>query len=118
MTRKEELQKELADIEAAEREVRASKAHDQLVLFLDNIDTFLAFVDHSRTSCSDAEINNGYTTSGRGGNFRCNRCALLNAKREWTEEESWLRDMPAKHIGDSVGLYFQGIDVHINTTPE
>lgn len=42
--------------------------------------TLLLFVpDHTRTSCSDSNISNDYTTPGRGGYPRCTRCALLSA---------------------------------------
>lgn len=42
--------------------------------------TLLKFVpEHSRTSCSDDNIANSYTTAGRGGYPRCTRCALLKA---------------------------------------
>ena len=34
---------------------------------------------HSRTSCSDDHLANGYTTMGRGGYPRCVRCALMRA---------------------------------------
>ena len=37
---------------------------------------------HSRTSCSDENIANAYTTPGRGNYPRCNRCALLRAKED------------------------------------
>lgn len=40
----------------------------------------LKFVpEHNRTSCSDDNVSNGYTTAGRGGYPRCTRCALLKA---------------------------------------
>jgi len=35
--------------------------------------------EHERTSCSDDRPVNWYTTPGRGGYPRCNRCALLKA---------------------------------------
>lgn len=42
--------------------------------------TLLKFVpEHSRTSCSDDNVANSYTTAGRGGYPRCARCALLKA---------------------------------------
>lgn len=42
--------------------------------------TLLKFVpEHNRTSCSDENVQNGYTTAGRGGYPRCTRCALLRA---------------------------------------
>lgn len=46
----------------------------------DEAKRLLEFVpDHQRTSCSDDKIANGYTTPGRRGHPRCNRCALLKA---------------------------------------
>lgn len=42
--------------------------------------TLLKFVPkHSRASCSDDNVANGFTTAGRGGYPRCTRCALLRA---------------------------------------
>lgn len=35
--------------------------------------------EHDRTSCSDEQIRNHYTTEGRGGWPRCQRCSLLKA---------------------------------------
>ena len=33
---------------------------------------------HERTSCSDENHSNGYTTEGRGSYPRCSRCYLLD----------------------------------------
>ena len=32
---------------------------------------------HGRTSCSDADLSNGFYTQDESGNYRCLRCALL-----------------------------------------
>lgn len=41
--------------------------------------------EHERTSCSDENVRNAYTTPGRAGYPRCTRCALLKA----SESESY-----------------------------
>jgi hypothetical protein len=38
----------------------------------------LTVTEHSRTSCSDENPSNGYTTEGRNGHPRCGRCLLLD----------------------------------------
>ena len=37
----------------------------------------LSVVPHCRNTCSDENPINGYTTRGRGGCPRCDRCAVL-----------------------------------------
>ena len=44
-----------------------------------NKDALLDIVDHSRTSCSDAKVSNGFFTGEYGP--RCTRCALLELRR-------------------------------------
>lgn len=39
----------------------------------------LPLLEHNRTSCSDENVANFYTTAGRGGYPRCPRCAVLKA---------------------------------------
>lgn len=49
----------------------------------EQIETLLRYVpEHSRTTCSDEKPSNGYTTGGRGGAPRCQRCALVTALRD------------------------------------
>lgn len=79
-----ELQAELQRREA-EREKLRQAAHDDwqkkfvAVLTLDVIDGLAP--GHERSSCSDANISNGFHTRDAGG-FRCARCALLEAMND------------------------------------
>lgn len=36
---------------------------------------------HSRTSCSDSNLDNGFYSYDDEGRYRCRRCALLQAAR-------------------------------------
>lgn len=45
-----------------------------------SVDEALQEIQHSRTSCSDEDVSNYYTTAGRGGYPRCMRCLLLKHK--------------------------------------
>jgi hypothetical protein len=55
----------------------------------------LKFVpNHTRTSCSDENVANSYTTVGRGGYPRCNRCALLKA----VESLGYAKSLSVEHI--------------------
>jgi hypothetical protein len=40
--------------------------------------------EHSRTSCSDDNIQNGHTTAGRAGTSRCTRCTILKGNPAFT----------------------------------
>lgn len=44
--------------------------------------SLLPFMEHSRTSCSDENPSNGYTTAGRGGAPRCKKCFLMQLAEE------------------------------------
>src|SRR5690554_1191039 len=112
--KKQELLKELSEIENRERLERDKARFEDIVTFLDNADVFLRFVDHSRTTCSDENISNGHTTSGRGGAFRCDRCGMLNAAFEWRDNRDWLIDTKsAEEIESFLAFNFRGIDLHI-----
>jgi len=117
--RKRELEQELSEIREREKQERSAEKFKETVDFMDNIDVFLKFIDHNRTSCSDKDRTNAYTTSGRGGAFRCNRCAMLEAKDSWELHRDWL--IENEDLGDihtMIGLYFNGIDVFVNTNAE
>ena len=46
---------------------------------------------HERTSCSDDNHGNGYTTDGRGGYPRCCRCYLLDVLEDSTDNDvEWI----------------------------
>lgn len=46
--------------------------------------------EHGRTSCSDENPQNYYTTVGRGGHPRCQRCCLLRtvADKQWPDGQT------------------------------
>lgn len=122
MNRKEELQKkrliieeELADIREAERKVQEELDKEKLINFMDSIDVILKFVDHSRTSCSDEDVGNAYTTSGRGGAFRCNRCALLVAADTWKKDGEWLKYSTYDCIAANLDIRTVELDVTVLT---
>lgn len=122
MNKKEELQKkrlqiekELADIREAERKVQEELDKKKLINFMNSIDVILKFVDHSRTSCSDEDRSNAYTTSGRGGAFRCNRCALLEAADVWKEDGDWMKDSTYDCIAANLDIRSVDLDVTVLT---
>ena len=59
-----------AESARAEREAANRKV-------LENRDVLLGLMTHDRNTCSDEHTNNGYSTSGRGGQPRCAKCFLM-----------------------------------------
>lgn len=57
---------------AREARIRANAA------LLEARPALLGLLQHERTSCSDENPSNGYSTSGRGGYPRCAKCMLMN----------------------------------------
>jgi hypothetical protein len=49
------------------------------VISQEDAKVFLKYLEHCRTSCSDDNPGNWYTTDGRGGHPRCDRCMMLKA---------------------------------------
>lgn len=100
MTRKEELEIEEAELyekiskikkekeEIRENElVEKKKSVAKKIQYLrDNRDIILPLIEHSRTSCSDENYCNGYSSSD--GYARCNKCFLIEILNgEWGDGE-------------------------------
>lgn len=89
MTRKEELEIEEAElyerickIKKEKEEIREKKLVEKkksvakkIQYLRDNKDIILPLIEHSRTSCSDENCCNGYSSSE--GYARCNKCFLI-----------------------------------------
>lgn len=72
-----DLRKEL---QRREEESAARERNERYALnkrLFDQRGVILPLLEHSRTSCSDANPSNDYTTAGRNGNPRCTKCFLM-----------------------------------------
>lgn len=118
-SRRAQLERELQEITDIENSVADKKRFHQIALILDNSELFLQLVEHQRTSCSDDDPSNGYTTAGQGGHLRCTKCGLINASRMWKDNKSWLINTEsAKDVEAYLGFYFGFIELDITTDPE
>jgi dsDNA-binding SOS-regulon protein len=89
MTRKEELAKEEAELYDKINKIRDEKEqlHQQELILKkqevakkiqhlrENKDVVLSLVKHSRSSCSDKNVSNGYGSAEYGA--RCSKCHLI-----------------------------------------
>lgn len=117
--RKQKLRAELKEIEDQERRERDVEKYHQLIGILDAGDTILPFIRHTRTSCSDENPVNGYTTSGRGGNVRCTKCAFMDAVESWKDNREWLLPLESgEEIEKQIGFNNISIEVNIMTESE
>lgn len=74
-----DLKAELERREAAAAEAALHARIEKNMLFLNNRDTLLQLMEHSRTSCSDDNPINGTMDPGSGRTApRCYKCALIN----------------------------------------
>ena len=48
-------------------------------LTIRQVEDALSETEHSRISCSDEKPGNWYTTAGRGGHPRCQKCLIMKA---------------------------------------
>lgn len=69
------LQDELVKIQKARKEREAEERYERNKKILDNKHLLLPLIEHTRTSCSDKDIANGFHSATYGP--RCVRCALL-----------------------------------------
>ena len=70
-----DLQAELERRAFIRRQEKVEARVERNKLFLEHKDVILKFLAHSRTSCNDENLSNGYENSQ--GTYRCNRCAFL-----------------------------------------
>lgn len=74
-----DLKAELERREAAVAEAALNARIEKNTLFLNHRDVLLQLMEHSRTSCSDANPINGNLNPGSGRTApRCYKCALIN----------------------------------------
>ena len=71
----QDLQAELARRQEQRAKSLQDKRQRRFELLVRHRAALLEFIPHGRTSCSDADPNNGLGSSNYGA--RCNRCALL-----------------------------------------
>lgn len=58
-----------------------------------SIDQLINITDHNRSSCTDEEPINHYSTEARNGTPRCVRCALLKVAEGWTFPDEYEVDV-------------------------
>ena len=79
-----ELQKQLLKDEEVNK--LREKAKIKISKLREQKDLILSLIDHSRTSCSDSNICNGYGSADYGA--RCTKCHLIEIfDKEWDDGE-------------------------------
>jgi len=79
-----ELQKQLLKDEEVNK--LREKAKIKISKLREQKDLILSLIDHSRTSCSDSNVCNGYGSADYGA--RCTKCHLIEIfDQEWDDGE-------------------------------
>jgi len=79
-----ELQKQLLKDEEVNK--LKEKAKVKIEKLREQKDLILSLIDHSRTSCSDSNVCNGYDSADYGA--RCTKCHLIELfDQEWSDGE-------------------------------
>jgi len=71
-----EIQSQIEEFEEQERQALYKSRLEQLNEMRENKDFLLGLIEHTRTSCDDDNVVNGFHSRSDGG-YRCSKCALI-----------------------------------------
>ena len=82
----EQLEKQKQILKEEELNKRKNIAKSKMEKLREQKDLILSLINHSRTSCSDSNICNGYGSADYGA--RCTKCHLIEIfDKEWDDGE-------------------------------
>jgi hypothetical protein len=85
LKQQKEIASQLKELEMIEYKANLDKNKEELNKLRANKDVILSLLEHSRTSCSDTNVSNGYGSASYGA--RCSKCHLIEILNSDYENE-------------------------------
>jgi hypothetical protein len=85
LKQQKEIASQLKELEMIEYKANLDKNKEELDKLRVNKEIILSLLEHSRTSCSDTNVSNGYSSASYGA--RCSKCHLIEILNSDYENE-------------------------------